>query len=246
MEVEVEEKLPPRVKDRTGMRFGRLVAERFVGIAKRPNGMSRGALWACTCQCGSAITVRVEDLLSGHTQSCGCVKREITVKRNIERTTHGHTRGALKAQGGTPTYRSFRSMIERCERPNHKSFAYYGGRPGNPVQICERLRSFEGFLSEMGERPEGHTLDRIDNDRGYHCGGCGHCEAKGWKRNVRWNSYAGQIHNSRSTKLTAAKVSEIRSASGSQREIAARFGITQGHVSDIKLGKRWADVGSAA
>jgi hypothetical protein len=243
MEVEVEEKLPPRVKDMRGIRFSRLVVERFAGFYVQPSNGNRTALWQTRCDCGQTATVHGSSLRSGDSTSCGCWQREWSSEVN---TKHGHKVGAWGKQGGTPTYRSYSAMIARCENANHNSFPAYGGRPENPVRICEGMRTFEGFISVMGERPEGMSIDRINNDLGYHCGGCGHCEAKGWARNVRWLSLAGQGRNRHTTKLSEAKVTEIRSASGSHHEIARSFGISRGHVSRIKRGQQWADVGSAA
>lgn len=69
-------------------------------------------------------------------------------------TRHGH-RGGKR----TPTYNSWRAMIYRCTYPNHPRYADYGGRG---VKVCERWRSFTNFLADMGERPLGMTLDRIN------------------------------------------------------------------------------------
>jgi hypothetical protein len=79
---------------------------------------------------------------------------------------HGHSRKAVE----TPTHISWRSMIHRCEDENHENYPYYGGRG---VTICGRWRkSFASFLSDMGERPEGTTIDRIDPGGNYEPGNC--------------------------------------------------------------------------
>jgi hypothetical protein len=179
-----------------GERFGRLVVTAPAEDYVSPKGR-RAARWKCRCNCTAVVTVRGMDLTSGNSTSCGCWNRELRAEIGRSNTTHGHTAGALRKQGGTATYRSWRMMIQRCENSNHKSFPEYGGRPGNPVRICEGMRTFEGFISTVGARPEGHTLDRINNDLGYHCGGCGHCEAKGWTRNVRWATPMQQTRNRR-------------------------------------------------
>jgi hypothetical protein len=243
MEVEVEEKLPPRVKDLRGIRFSHLVVERFAGFYVHPKG-ERKALWQTRCNCGTTVVVRGGDLKSGKTMSCGCWNRESSAKRIAEQnTTHGHTAGEWKKQGGTPTFRSWKSMMWRTNDVRNPT---YGGRPGNPVQVCEGLRTFEGFISTIGDRQQGMTLDRIDPNGMYSCGGCGHCEAQGWARNVRWADKYTQARGKRNTRLTPEKVAEIRAASGLQREIAAHFGIDQSYVSQIKRGKIWANVGEAA
>ncbi len=81
------------------------------------------------------------------------------------RTKHGHASGRR-----TPTYGSYSKMISRCENKRHPAYARYGGRG---ITVCARWRAdFRHFLADMGERPPGCELDRIDNDRGYEPGNC--------------------------------------------------------------------------
>jgi hypothetical protein len=92
-----------------------------------------------------------------------------------QRTAHG--------RHGTPTYRSWRSMKTRCTNPNHEGYTYYGGRG---IRVCDRwAESFETFLADMGDRPEGTSLDRIDPDGDYEPG------------NVRWATASEQRRNRR-------------------------------------------------
>lgn len=99
-------------------------------------------------------------------------------------TTHGHTRSGGKC---TSTYRSWLCMKTRCENPNDPSFPMYGGRG---ILICSRWRnSFSAFLHDMGERPKGTSLDRIDNSRGY------------FPDNCRWSTPKQQIRNRTDNRL---------------------------------------------
>ena len=92
---------------------------------------------------------------------------------------HGHS------SPPSPTYRTYKSMLERCCNPNHGYYADYGGRG---IGVCDRwYNSFESFLSDMGERPERTTLDRIERDMGYE------------PINCRWSNQETQCNNRSST-----------------------------------------------
>jgi hypothetical protein len=78
----------------------------------------------------------------------------------VDTTVHGH---CLKS-GRTPTYHVWQSMRARCHQPGHKFYARYGGRG---ITICARWDTFANFLADMGERPDGLSLDRINNDGPY-------------------------------------------------------------------------------
>lgn len=137
---------------RIGERYGDLLVVAEAGHAPRSR-----RLVACRCECGEETIVRVDMIRSGHTSSCGCGSRET---RRVK--THGMTE--------SPEYLSWKGMIQRCTNPKHTSYEYYGARG---ITICQRWRdSFEAFLVDMGSRPEGKTLDRIDNDGNYEPGNC--------------------------------------------------------------------------
>ncbi len=91
--------------------------------------------------------------------------RPYVADRNRARTRHGHTRDGKRS----PTWLSWRSMHDRCSNPASDAWEWYGGRG---ITACARWASFEAFLADMGERPEGQTLDRIDPDRGYEPDNC--------------------------------------------------------------------------
>ncbi len=137
-----------KLVDRTGHRYGRLVV------------VARGATaWECLCDCGNQVAVKGGNLGSGNTKSCGCLRREPSRRR------HGHS----WKNGYSPTYTSWARMKDRCLNPNNNRYHLYGGRG---ITIDPRWDDFATFLADMGERPEGMTLDRIDNDGNYEPGNC--------------------------------------------------------------------------
>ncbi len=146
------------VRNLLGHRFGRLTVIEFLGM-DRNNG-----LWKCLCDCGKEHSARASPLACGDVTSCGCRHAEIKAGWKERVTTHGMSRK------GSREYHTWNMMKGRCLNLNNQKYAYYGGRG---ITICKRWRdSFENFYADMGERPKGKTLDRIDNNRGYSPGNC--------------------------------------------------------------------------
>lgn len=138
----------------SGDRFGRLTVLRDLGTRGK---QSRD--WLCQCDCGALPrAVPQTSLKSGQTQSCGCLGAE---RRRAACTTHGHHK--------SPEYRIWYGMRGRCENPNEFAFRDYGGRG---ILICERWSQFENFLADMGHRPAGTSIERLDNDLGYEPDNC--------------------------------------------------------------------------
>ena len=128
---------------------------------------------------------------------------------------------------GTPTYETWVCMLKRCRNTNMDSFVHYGARG---IRVCKKWLKFEGFIEDMGLRPEGHTLDRIDVDGDY-------C-----KENCQWSDLLRQQRGRRNVYLTWEKACEIRrmhSEGFSRKEIAVHLNVAYHCVVDVILKRRW-------
>lgn len=164
--------------------FGRLTA---IAIAPRELWKTSGVHWICECDCGGLSIVTGYELRRGSkgTRSCGCLKAESSAKNGRDfNLNHGHTAGGTTSR----TWNSWHSMKQRCLEPERKEYPVYGGRG---ISICEQwINSFEVFLADMGERPAGKTLDRIDVNGNYEPGNC------------RWATSQEQAQNRRDLPIT--------------------------------------------
>lgn len=180
----------PRLVDRTGERFGKLVVQSRAGI-----GANKKVLWKCLCDCGNEINVVAGSLVTRNTTSCGCI---------VPNFKHG---GWKKA-----SYNSWRAMMRRCYKTQDKDYPRYGGRG---VKVCERWHEYVNFAADMGEPSGDETLDRIDTYGDYTPENCRWAGIQTQNRNVRVraNSKTGvtgvskTIHGTYMAKVTVNKQS---------------------------------------
>lgn len=125
----------------------------------------------CKCDCGKTKKVRLSMMRSGQSKSCGCL---ITETQKRIRTTHGRY--------GTLEYKSWQSMKERCSNPKNNKWDLYGGRG---INVCERWVNFSNFFEDMGPRPKGTTIDRINPDGNYEPSNCRWATIEEQNRNRR-------------------------------------------------------------
>ncbi|MNE26673.1 hypothetical protein D3C80_1200490 [compost metagenome] len=213
-------------RDLSGQIFGRLTV-----IDRAPNKGGR-TMWNYLCECGNSGSTASYYLTTGGTTSCGCFHREMIGRMGRDQATHGATRGGKL----TATYSSWSAMRERVLSKTHHAYARYGGRG---IEICERwlvgeglLSGYECFLEDMGERPDGHSIDRIDTNGNYEPGNC------------RWATPAMQARNAVDNKMSGMDVGILHAMVANDNSplstMADRFGISKQHAWRIKTGQRWA------
>lgn len=164
-----------------GQRFGRWLV---IGPVEN---RGKKKYWFCRCDCGTEKFVNHGNLRTGCTQSCGCLRRELLGNRQ---RIHG--------MSGTPEYLTWLRMKQRCYDENSTRYEDWGGRG---IKVCDHWRhSFENFFSDMGKKPSPeHSLDRIDNDKGYSPENCRWASPKEQSRNSRRNRYL--THNGMTLRL---------------------------------------------
>jgi hypothetical protein len=165
------------LKDLTGKLFTRLV------VLERAENSKRGmAKWLCQCDCGTMKVVDGRLLRSGKTQSCGCLQRELTSERHKGQqyaTKHGLAYHRL--------YSIWNRIKQITTNPNHKRFKDYGGRgiQMDPAWFNDAEAFVTWIETKLGPRPDGHSLDRINNDGNYEPGNLRWADAKTQNNNRR-------------------------------------------------------------
>lgn len=141
-----------------GSKFGRLLVVKY-SHSLPVNGKQRH-YYICLCDCGSEKRILASALNPNGSKSCGCLRRDVTIKRGTSHGLYYH-----------PLWRTYQNIIARCEAPNHKSFHNYGGRG---IGMCPKWRNdFLSFVADMGTKPSPkHSIDRVNNDGNYEPGNC--------------------------------------------------------------------------
>ena len=169
----------------TGQKFGKLLMISRTNIQSK----SRSYKWLARCDCGNEVVVVLADCRYGTTQSCGCLRKEISTARRLK--TVGYEIKTLRDSGA---YKSWLRMRGRCFGKNNLDRHNYSERG---ITVCGRWNEFALFFEDMGERPLGMTIDRINNDGNYEPGNCRWATSKQQARNRRNNtlvSINGQTH----------------------------------------------------
>jgi len=166
-------------KDLEGRVFTRLTVIGYLGQRRQRSH------WLCQCECGNQSAVSATHLIMQHTRSCGCLHQESVKTMHI---THGLAH--------TSTYDIWRGILTRCNNPNNHTYERYGGRG---IRVCNSWMKFTNFLEDMGERPTGLSIDRINNNGHYSCGHCDECTENGWVTNGRWATTSEQANNTSRT-----------------------------------------------
>lgn len=142
-----------------GVRFGRLVV-----VKQATNDKYDNTRWECVCDCGTAKVITGMCLRDDSTNSCGCLQKEFRLKLGQRQKVNSYR------NSNHYLYSTWNNMFHRCYNPKCKEYKYYGKRG---IKICDAwLYNFCTFVSDMGERPNGMSIDRIDNDGNYEQNNC--------------------------------------------------------------------------
>ena len=145
-------------------RFGRLIVKEIIFEGKK-------CICKCVCDCGKVKDIYKNNLIWGRTKSCGCLRKELMSKRA---TKHG--------MSSKKVYVSWYRMLRRCYVISDIGYKDYGNRG---IKVCERWHKLENFYEDMGDRPKGKTLARINNEGNYELNNCRWADLSIQNRNQR-------------------------------------------------------------
>jgi hypothetical protein len=157
--------------DLTGQVFAR-----WTVLSRAQSNAAGSAYWKCRCVCGVERDVRSHTLVHGKSDSCGCLAAELSSERWI-----GQKYSTIHGMANSKVNMVWNAMVGRCHNPNNPSYENYGGRG---ITVSDEWREFANFYRDMGE-PNGLTLERLDNDKGYS------------KDNCVWETRTKQARNTR-------------------------------------------------
>jgi hypothetical protein len=150
--------MPARI-DVIGRRFDRAV------VIKNEPSVRKHRYVRCKCDCGKEFVSRLDALTRGITHSCGCYHKDVITKHGMWESSE---------------YSIWVGILQRCENPHHRAWKRYGGRG---IRVSNTWHSFEQFYRDMGDKPQGKTLDRINNDGDYSPDNCRWATCKEQSRN---------------------------------------------------------------
>ena len=191
--------MPNISKNVAGQKFDMLLAVEIIGKRGKAN------LWKCICDCGSETFAIVSQLTRGDRTSCGCKKKQKKsprpdlILRNKQNAKH--------AMSKSHTYKSWKSMKSRCYDKNDKDYPRWGGRG---ITVCDSWKnSFIEFYKDMGDRTNGHTIDRIDNNGNYELKNCRWAVPKVQSNNTRKNYYIEYMGKTQTAKQWAEELKTV-------------------------------------
>ena len=190
----------PNEKNIAGQRFGKLTA-----IKRDFSKENKRLCWFFQCDCGNVKSIGKNNVVNSNTTSCGCY----VIESNKQKMTiHGLVYHEL--------YETWSTMKKRCYKEYNKDYPRYGGRG---IRVCKRwLDSFANFLEDMGERPQGCTLDRINNNGYYEPSNCR------WANSIQQNSNRSGLRQVEINGIVYNTVAEASRATGlSRRQIYYRY-----------------------